>query len=198
MLRELVVSELRYRAVLEALDGATVTEVARRYGVSRQSVHGWLVRYAAEGRAKARLAGDIEAEASPLHLEAAGARLSQRYDAARALYMESLELNQRLGAAPFVAMERHNLGWVDLHRGDVDAAEAWFRERDRSSPPDAYDDAWVQLNWAAVACARGNRDEAKQRFGAGKAALEQLGVTLDPDDQAEFDWLAAQVLGEVS
>jgi transposase InsO family protein len=49
MLRELAVSELRYRAVLEALDGATVTSVARRYGVSRQSVHGWLVRYAADG-----------------------------------------------------------------------------------------------------------------------------------------------------
>ena len=49
MLRELAVAELRYRAVLEALDGATVTEVARRYGVSRQSVHGWLVRYAAQG-----------------------------------------------------------------------------------------------------------------------------------------------------
>jgi transposase InsO family protein len=49
MLRELAVSELRYRAVLEALDGAAVTEVARRYGVSRQSVHRWLARYAADG-----------------------------------------------------------------------------------------------------------------------------------------------------
>jgi transposase len=49
MLREPAVSELRYWAVLEVLDGATVTSVARRYGVSRQSVHGWLVRYAAEG-----------------------------------------------------------------------------------------------------------------------------------------------------
>ena len=159
----------------------------------RQGDYASVVRYAAEGRAKARLTGDIEAEAAPLHLEAAGARLSQRYDTARALYMESLELNQRLGAEPFVAMERHNLGWVDLHRGDIDAAEFWFRERDASSPPDAYGDAWVQLNWAAVACARGNVDEARQRYGAGKAALQRLGVTLDPDDQAEFDWLTAQI-----
>ena len=49
MLRELGVSELRYRAVLEVLDGATVTEVARRFGVARQTVHAWLRRYAMDG-----------------------------------------------------------------------------------------------------------------------------------------------------
>ncbi|MGW5237821.1 IS481 family transposase, partial [Monashia sp. NPDC004114] len=49
MLRELGVSELRYRAVLEVLDGATVTEVARRFGVARQTVHVWLRRYALDG-----------------------------------------------------------------------------------------------------------------------------------------------------
>jgi hypothetical protein len=42
--------EQRYRAVLEVLDdGATVVEVARRYGVARQTVHAWLRRYAAAG-----------------------------------------------------------------------------------------------------------------------------------------------------
>ena len=50
MLVELGVAEQRYRAVLEVLDeGATVTEVARRYGVARQTVHGWLRRYASDG-----------------------------------------------------------------------------------------------------------------------------------------------------
>ena len=33
----------------EVLDGASVTEVARRFTVSRQSVHVWLRRYAADG-----------------------------------------------------------------------------------------------------------------------------------------------------
>jgi transposase-like protein len=33
------VAEQRHRAVLEVLDGAAVTAVARRYGVSRQTVH---------------------------------------------------------------------------------------------------------------------------------------------------------------
>jgi transposase InsO family protein len=47
VLAELNVVEQRYRAVLEVLDGATVTDVAVRYGVVRQTVHEWLRRYAA-------------------------------------------------------------------------------------------------------------------------------------------------------
>jgi transposase InsO family protein len=50
VLVELGVAEQRYRAVLEVLDeGATVTDVARRYGVARQTVHGWLRRYVNDG-----------------------------------------------------------------------------------------------------------------------------------------------------
>ena len=49
MLWELSVAEQRYRAVLEVRVGVPVTEVAERYGVSRQSVHTWLVRYRQEG-----------------------------------------------------------------------------------------------------------------------------------------------------
>ncbi len=50
MLVELGLVEQRYQAVLEVLnDGATVTDVARRYGVARQTVHGWLRAYAADG-----------------------------------------------------------------------------------------------------------------------------------------------------
>ena len=50
MLVELGVVEQRYRAVLEVLDeGAPVIDVARRYGVARQTVHEWLRRYANQG-----------------------------------------------------------------------------------------------------------------------------------------------------
>lgn len=51
MLVELRLVEQRYQAVLEVLNGATVIEVARRYGVVRQTVHGWLRRYARDGLA---------------------------------------------------------------------------------------------------------------------------------------------------
>jgi predicted DNA-binding protein YlxM (UPF0122 family) len=39
VLWELSVTEQRYRAVLEVRVGVPLTEVAERYGVSRQSVH---------------------------------------------------------------------------------------------------------------------------------------------------------------
>jgi transposase-like protein len=50
MLVEVGLVEQRYQAVLEVLnDGATVTDVAGRYGVVRQTVHVWRRSYAAEG-----------------------------------------------------------------------------------------------------------------------------------------------------
>jgi len=44
------VAEQRYQAVLAVIgEGGTVSEVAGRWGVSRQSVHAWLARYEAGG-----------------------------------------------------------------------------------------------------------------------------------------------------
>jgi transposase len=52
VLVELRLVEQRFAAVQEVLEGVPVTEVARRCGVSRQTVHRWLRRYAgAEGLA---------------------------------------------------------------------------------------------------------------------------------------------------
>ena len=62
MLVELGVVEQRYQAVLEVISqAATVSEVAVRFGVTRQTVHRWLRRYAAEG-----LAGLADGSARPL------------------------------------------------------------------------------------------------------------------------------------
>ena len=51
MLVELDLVEQRYKAVSEVLDGASVTEVAIRNGVVRQTVHEWVRRYANHGLA---------------------------------------------------------------------------------------------------------------------------------------------------
>lgn len=52
MLVELSVMEQRYQAVLAVVqDGWQVAEVARRLGVSRQSVHAWIARYEQGGLA---------------------------------------------------------------------------------------------------------------------------------------------------
>ena len=62
MLVELNVVEQRYQAVLEVLNqAASVTDVARRNGVSRQTVHAWLRKYASRG-----LAGLADGSAKPL------------------------------------------------------------------------------------------------------------------------------------
>ncbi len=52
--------EQRHAAVLEVLDGVPVTEVAARAGVTRQTVHRWLTRYAARG-----LAGLVDQSKAP-------------------------------------------------------------------------------------------------------------------------------------
>ena len=52
MLVELGVVEQRHAAVLEVLrDGAAVSDVALRFGVTRQTVHRWLRQYASRGLA---------------------------------------------------------------------------------------------------------------------------------------------------
>lgn len=50
VLRMVTVVEQRLQAILEVVNqGRTVTEVAARYGVSRQTVHRWLRRYETDG-----------------------------------------------------------------------------------------------------------------------------------------------------
>src|SRR5581483_9807920 len=61
MLVELRLVEQRYQAVLEVLEGAAVVDVARRFGVARQTVHVWLGRYANHG-----LAGLADKSSRPL------------------------------------------------------------------------------------------------------------------------------------
>jgi tetratricopeptide (TPR) repeat protein len=152
-----------------------------------------VVALAREGRAHAQASQDREAEAGPLHLEAAGFNLKEHYTVARDLYLESLTLNTELGNDGWVAMEQHNLGWVALRLDDVDEAEIRFRERDERTHPDAYGDAWSNLNWAAVAAARGNRAEAERRFAAGTETIQELGAALDPDDEASLAWLTVKL-----
>jgi len=69
VLIELGVMQQRHEAVLEVLGGTCVTEVARRYGVARQTVHRWLRRYAASGIAG--LADDSSRPATCPHQMAA-------------------------------------------------------------------------------------------------------------------------------
>jgi transposase len=49
-MRELSVAEQRYQAVLAVIaDGLSISQVAQKVGVSRQTLHAWLARYEAQG-----------------------------------------------------------------------------------------------------------------------------------------------------
>ena len=61
VLVEISVTEQRYQAVLDVRAGSTVTDVAARFGVSRQAVHRWLSWYEQDG-----LAGLADRSSRPL------------------------------------------------------------------------------------------------------------------------------------
>ena len=93
-------------------------------------------------------------------------------------------------------MELHNIGHVEIHRGNVTEAERCFAEcavvRDTD---DLYEAAMTHLNQAALSFARGDRDRAAQLLQRTQSTLDQASIVLDPDDAFEVHWLRGQ-LGE--
>jgi tetratricopeptide (TPR) repeat protein len=148
---------------------------------------------AAEGR---ELTRDLDAAAGapPLHLLAAGTRLAGDYDDAVELYTESLELARRLGDIRMVGMELHNIGHVELHRGNVDVAGRCFAERANvCNRDDPYEAAMTHLNHAALAFARGDRERAAELLRRMQSTLADADIALDPDDAFEVEWLQGQL-----
>ena len=137
---------------------------------------------------------DPDADVAPLHMLAAGTRLAGDHGGAVALYQESLDLNRRLGDSRMVGVELHNLGHVELHRGNVEAAERCFSEcAEIRNEDDPYEAAMTHLNRAALAFAGGDRDLAADLLGRTQATLDASGIVLDPDDAFEVDWLCARL-----
>jgi tetratricopeptide (TPR) repeat protein len=145
--------------------------------------------FAVQARKHARTGSDALGQA-PLHLHAQSVRMLGEYDEAAELFRESLELNRRIGDAGMIGVELHNLGHVELHRGDVDEAERLFAElAERGAADDPYSVALAQLNDAAVALARGERERAEGLLARIDAGLDRSGVELAPDDGFELEWL---------
>jgi tetratricopeptide (TPR) repeat protein len=128
----------------------------------------------------------------PLHMSAQASRLCGDLDAAAALFAESLALNRRIGDEGMVGVELHNLGHVELRRGDVDTAERLFAEGSELWPSDdPYDVAMRGLNDAAIAHARGDNGRAVALLGEAEATLAEAGIEPATDDAAEIARLRA-------
>ena len=116
-----------------------------------------------------------------LHMEAQSLRAAGKYDEAAELFEQSLALNRRIDDASMIPVELHNLGWVEIRRNNVDAAERYFAEL-----PPGQDD-YARLSDAAVAFRRGELGRAQELL-AGLDADQFYS-----DDRADLEWLRDQV-----
>jgi tetratricopeptide (TPR) repeat protein len=192
-------SHARNEAALEAARavGDREVEALALVGLSRVALRdGDYARVRELAQQARELVRDLDpsADVAPLHLEAAGTRLAGELDAAARLYEESLDLNRRLGDSRMVAVELHNLGHVELHRGNEDTADRCFAEcAELRNADDPYDTAMTDLNRAAISFARGDVERARGLLHDVEAALSRAGIVLDPDDAYEVDWLQARL-----
>lgn len=126
----------------------------------------------------------------PLHTYAQAIRMLGDHDQAAAQFEKSLALNRRIRNEGMVAVELHNLGHVELHRGNVNAAERYFDELAQlGAGSDPYGVALTHLNEAVIAFARGDRDRAGELLARVDSVLEESATELAVDDQLEVDHL---------
>jgi len=146
---------------------------------------------AAGARAAAAPLGDAVCQGS-LHMYAQATRLAGHYDEAAALFRESLALNRRIDARGMVEVELHNLGHVEIHRGNVDAAEDCFAQIAHSDDP--YGEAMMRLNDAAIAFRRGDLHRARSCLDTADELFAGTDMaTVAVDDRFELDWLRKQL-----
>ena len=135
-----------------------------------------------------------EMSQAPLHGFAQSMRFAGDLDDAADLLGQSLALNRRIDDQGMVAVELHNLGHVELHRGNLDAARRLFGELDeRGDSGDPYGAAMTHLNSGALAFAGGDREQAASELHAADAAITEGAIELAPDDRFELDRLREQL-----
>lgn len=131
---------------------------------------------------------------APLFLNAQAARMTGDYDQAAVLFEQSLDLNRKIDDQGMVRAELQNLGLVEIHRGNVEAAERYFAESQKlGSANDPYGIAMTYLYQAMIAYTRGNRDESRALLQRAQSVLKEAKINAAPDDQFEIDWLHAKL-----
>jgi transposase InsO family protein len=138
VLVELSVMEQRYQAVMAVVqDGWKVSEVARRLGVARQSVHNWIARYEAGGLSA--LADRSHRPETCAHqiapeLEAAICELRRKHPGWGPRRIQYQLTRQGVDAMPSVSsiyrcLKRHNLIELRRRKKRRDEFRRWERDR---------------------------------------------------------------------
>jgi len=131
---------------------------------------------------------------APLFLHANATRMTGDYDEAAALFEQSLALNRKINDQGMVRAELQNLGLVEIHRGNTDAAERYFVESERlGSTDDPYSTAMASLYQAFIAFGRGNMNESRTLLQRALVILKEAKMDAGPDDQFEINWLSAHL-----
>ena len=151
--------------------------------------------YAERAHAAAEGLGEQEALRLPLHMRAAAARMEGQLDEARALYLESRALNERLGYHVMVAGEDHNLVHVALRSGDREEARRRFRSSSEwiLDNDNAYLRPYTFLDAGVVALHDGDLERAGRLVACAERIFEETGSIPDPDDQVELDEATAKL-----
>jgi tetratricopeptide (TPR) repeat protein len=127
---------------------------------------------------------------APLFLHAQATRMTGDYDQAAGLFEQSLDLNRKIGDPGMVRAELQNLGLVEIHRGNTDAAERYFDESERlGSPDDSYSMAMASLYRAFIAFNRGDNNGSRTLLQRAQSILKEAKMVAAPDDQFEINWL---------
>jgi tetratricopeptide (TPR) repeat protein len=153
-------------------------------------------RYAEESGVLLRDLGDTRGHANAVHMLAAIARMQGQYARAAELYQFSLDANREAGYEDAVAAEIFELGYVRLRQGKVAEARNLFTDS-LQKYRSLEDDAGIAYNltgFAAIAVEQKQPTRAARLYGSALALLDQLNVTIDPDDQLEIDHYTAKLL----
>ncbi len=179
--------------IAEAVDDPEALALAQ-LGLSRIAVddgdHERALELATSARAHAAGLGEAMGQA-PLHSHAQATRLAGHYEEAARLFEQSLALNRRIDDQSMVTVEMHNLGHVEIHRGNADAAEQQFSQIPHSDDP--YSEGMTRLNEAALAFRRDEHDRAHSLLDRAEAIFRDNGIEAAADDRFELDWLREQL-----
>jgi non-specific serine/threonine protein kinase len=142
---------------------------------------------------------DDNATRLPLHMRAAAARMEGRLEEARALYLESRELNEGLGNELMVVAEDHNLFYVELRDGNRDEAERRFRASSEwiLANKNAYMLPYAYLDAGVLALHDGDLERAGRLVACAQGIFEDADSIPDPDDGVELERAVARLRQEL-